>query len=234
MPWPLSRHRGVRFRRFSEHLRANSYDLVGIQELWAGARATLSVESLRLPDLRTGDSGLALAGPLVGRASLAIEHFLSAARIDRLKRKGFLRSQVRIGDVDVCVVVTHLQAGRGHAVARRAQVEQLVYALDPVRLPIVVMGDFNFHAEVAEDKRTELRLEEAGFSDIADVTGKLVATYGRNRYVASTEAERLDRIYTRASETHAFAVEELDVVDGVDGPFSDHHPIRARLSLRAR
>ena len=39
--WPLARHRAQRFDRLQRHLAEDRYDVVLLQELWAGAKAAL-------------------------------------------------------------------------------------------------------------------------------------------------------------------------------------------------
>lgn len=230
LPWPIARHRSARFRRFSEHLGRHTYDLVGIQELWSGARRALSLENLRLPDLGTGDSGLALAGRLASSAVLKVEHFASAARIDRLKRKGFIRTELDLVGTRLSVVVTHLQAGRAHAKARRAQVEQLLGSLSSVLAPVILMGDFNFHAGHADDERSAMELSVAGFTDVAEALGRPVPTYGQTQY-ARGAPERLDRILTRPAPHQRWRPEEVEVIESREGPFSDHHAVAAKVDL---
>jgi endonuclease/exonuclease/phosphatase family metal-dependent hydrolase len=233
LPWPFARHRRTRRHRFFDHLRSRSYDLVGIQELWWPWRRAARRAPLLLPKSRR-DSGLALAGRLrLGESR--VEHFDHHGGVDRLKRKGVLRASARSpSGADLSVAVVHLQASRRHGRLRSRQLDQLLGALESERRPTVLMGDFNFYRDVAEDRESTRRLESAGFRDAALTLGRCEATFvSSNPYVPRrARAERFDRVYLRDSSDAALRPLEAEVVR-TERPLSDHQPLRVRVRLSA-
>jgi endonuclease/exonuclease/phosphatase family metal-dependent hydrolase len=234
LPWPVARERRARKQRFAAHLSGSTYDLVGIQELWWPWRRTLDLEPLVLP--RTNrDSGLALAGRLRVQNEVDVEHFRHGRSVDRLKRKGALRADVQIASgerVSVCVV--HLQAGRRHARVRAAQLGQLLSRLGEERRPLVLMGDFNFHQECEEDRRSAARLLEADFTDAANELGQDHPTYhaGSNPYVPRRRSpQRFDRVYLKGGQGVGLEPVEAEVMRLLPRPVSDHHPLRVRVRI---
>jgi endonuclease/exonuclease/phosphatase family metal-dependent hydrolase len=236
LPWPLARERRDRKRRFVEHLVRGAYDLVGIQELWWPWRRSLGHAPLVVPPSRR-DSGLGLAGRLRACGSARVEHFRDHAGVDRLKRKGVLRTTVEAHpDVRLCAVVTHLQAGRRQARARAAQVDQLLDTVSGERRPVVLMGDFNLHRESALDRRSEARLAAAGFVDAALAVSRSEPTYdSSNPFVRRRRcAERFDRVYLREGGDVRLEPIEAEVVRVRPRPLSDHHPLRVRVAISER
>lgn len=241
LPWPVSRDRHDRKRRFVDHLQRNEYDIVGLQELWWPWRADVPRELFRLPRGRR-DSGLALGGRLRDRASVEVEYFDARGGIDRLKNKGLLKAPVEITDgIEIVICVTHLQFGRGRAATRSHQVDQLLRALEQERRPTVLMGDFNFHSAIAEDDSSARRMIDSGFADAAVLVHgsdrPLRPTYtSDNPYVRRRDHhERFDRVYLRDAAAgdvriHALGLEEADVLTT---PVSDHHPVHARVRVES-
>lgn len=231
LPWPAARDRGLRKRRFVEHLHDRSYDLVGIQELWWPWRRSVRRAPLHLPRSRR-DSGLALAGRLrLGESR--VEHFRHHRGVDRLKRKGVLRASAQVAHgVGLSVAVVHLQAGRRHGRLRSRQVEQLLRALESELRPVALMGDFNFYAEVEEDQQSAERLASVGFGDAALAVGRCEPTFvPSNPYVPGRcKAERFDRVYLRSASGVELRPLESEVVH-TEHPLSDHHPLRVRVRL---
>ena len=234
LPWPVTRERRLRKRRFAAHLSRSPYDLVGIQELWWPWRRTLDLESLVLP--RTSrDSGLALAGRLRIHDAVEVEHFRHGRSVDRLKRKGALRARVETHSgerITVCVV--HLQAGLRHAPVRAGQVTQLLGGLGAERGPLLLMGDFNFHRESPQDRRSAARLTEAGFVDAASALDREQPTHhaASNPYVPRRRSpQRFDRVYLRGGEDVALEPLQSEVLRLHPSPVSDHHPLRVRVRI---
>jgi endonuclease/exonuclease/phosphatase family metal-dependent hydrolase len=236
LPWPVARDRRDRKRRFLEQVVRGPYDLVGIQELWWPWRRSLRRTPLVLPRSRR-DSGLGLAGRLALRDAARIEHFRDHAGPDRLKRKGLLRATVAPHpEVQLCTVVTHLQAGRRHARARARQIEQLLDAVSKERRPVVMMGDFNLYRDEVDDRHSAGRLDAAGFVDVAVAVSRPESTYvSSNPYVRRRRcSERFDRIYLRSGGGVRLVPLESEVLRFRPRPLSDHHPLRVRLAVRDR
>jgi endonuclease/exonuclease/phosphatase family metal-dependent hydrolase len=234
LPWPLTRDRHARKRRFKEHLARRAYDLVGIQELWWPWRRTLALASLALPRTRR-DSGLALAGRLPVRDEVRVRHFRHGGGVDRLKRKGALRASVEMPSGDLLsVCVAHLQAGRRYAAVRARQLRQLLDHLDVERRPVALMGDFNFHDECEEDRRGAEHLRSAGFADAALALAQAEPTYhaASNAYLRPRHrAHRFDRVYLRDGGGLRLRPLKAEVVHLRPRPVSDHHPLRVRVRV---
>ncbi|TFH21857.1 MAG: hypothetical protein E4H03_09670 [Myxococcales bacterium] len=235
LPWPMSRDRHGRKRRFVDHLLDCPYDVVGLQELWWPWRRAVPLDLFRLPTGRR-DCGLALGGRLRESARVDVEYFEARVGIDKLKHKGILAASVETGEgVEIRILVTHLQAGRRHASIRTRQIEQLLRALERESRPVVVMGDFNLYADESGDEDSARRIEAAGFVDAAVATEATRPTYtSQNEYVRRRgRSERFDRVYLRDAAAADLRFEPLVVEDAgvLPLPVSDHHPVHARVRL---
>lgn len=233
LPWPVARARRARKRRFLSHLLEETYDIVGIQELWWPWRSSLPLEHFDLPP-SVRDSGLALAGRLKAGTDVHVEHFRDRTGIERLKHKGMLAATVVAGPgVEIAVYVTHLQAGRRGAAVRARQIDQLLERLDAETRPAVVMGDFNLFEHEVDDHRSAERIADAGFIDAAEAGGAAHATYcSKNPYVRRrNHAERFDRVLLRDAAENRFEIVSVDVCHALELPFSDHHPVHVRTRL---
>ena len=204
--------------------------MVGVQELWAGAH--LPWQGLRKGRGRR-DSGLALGGRLEPADAPGVSHFRDARGPDALKGKGVLHALVHMDcGTALNVLVTHLQAGRGHAGVRARQVDQVLEVAEQRAGPSVLMGDFNFWSLEAEDDASARRLEDAGFVDAALETGRAEPTYEPgNRYARGHGAQRFDRIYLRSGQRLELKPSSTAVLVH-DQPLSDHHPVYARVIAR--
>lgn len=225
LPDPIARDRAGRLPKVGEWLVAADPDLVGIQELWRGARAMLTVPSLFTPRLEGGDTGLAVLSPRRVR-DLRASSFGDERGLDALKSKGMLEATMDLDGRDVHVLVTHLQAGGGdrNATVRAHQVDELLARLDGELDPSVVLGDFNLYAGNAIDRATERVLEAAGLIDAAAVAGDGSATYPGT-------VDRYDRILLRSGSAAAWTVEDAHVVTWADTRLSDHYAVAATVRL---
>lgn len=231
LPWPAALHRQRRFRGILASLSQRSDHLVGVQELWAGAR--LPFAGLRTGP-RTRDSGLALGGR-VALPEPTLSHFRRSRGTDALKAKGVLRAEIAQSEFGpLRVLVTHLQAGAKHAAVRAHQVDQLLETASGDAMPTVLMGDFNFHDRQADDAASAARLAAAGFVDAAVEAGTPEPTWDpENRYVRGRRAQRFDRILLRSTaRTELVATTTAVLIH--DEPLSDHHPLWARVRVRRR
>ena len=231
LPWPLSRQRGARFQRILDHLDQGLHHLVGLQELWGGTHRML--DRLGLARAQSSqDSGLALGGDLAPEDRPGTRHFRRGGGPDRLKAKGVLDASVQVPGLGALrVLVTHLQAGARHGGVRAHQVDELLDMAEAHRGPTLLLGDFNLHAEHAEDERSHQRLRAAGFVDAAEATGTEAPTFeSHNPFVRGHRRERFDRVYLRGGHGVQLCATHTAVVD--EGPaFSDHHPLRAHIAL---
>ncbi|MCB9681433.1 MAG: endonuclease/exonuclease/phosphatase family protein [Alphaproteobacteria bacterium] len=232
LPPPLAPHRHARMAAIARWIDHADPDVVAMQEVWDGAVADLPLAVHRSG--RDGDDGLAFAGRLSGDA-VDVLHFAHARGFDAFKRKGALRTQVRLGETEVWLVVTHLQAGRGaaNALVREAQLDELLAWMAPLQGPVILLGDLNIDRDHGEDAPAFARLAGAHLDDVAEGLGVLDATY-------PGDGRRYDRILLRRGTGRHLVAEAVQVVhfdaeDGGDGApdlaFSDHRPVRARLRL---
>ena len=233
LSWPIAKQRGQRMRALST-LELDSYDVVGMQEVWRGAYRRIPWrERIQRPAAR-GDSGLALTGQLPLLTTPILIPFTASAGVERLKGKGILISQIAVPDIGpVWVYVTHFQAGSRVGDVRAAQAEELLALLADSPGPSIVIGDFNLYQQHERDAQTEQRLAGAGLQDVALALENPQATYiADNPYIWKNEdGERFDRIYLRSGEGIALEAVETAVL-AYEEPLSDHQPLTARIRVR--
>lgn len=216
LPSPIARDRPGRMPRIASWLDEQGFDVAGLQEVWRGAVRLFPIR-LALVDDRA-DSGLALRTPHA-IDGLTLHTFRSERGIDAWKAKGVLLADVLKDDQPVTVAVTHLQSGGGprNAAVRAAQVDEILSAVERSEQPVVLLGDFNFYADEATDRRTRERLDALGFLDAAEAAGATEGTYGARR-------DRFDRVFVRAG---CVDPTDAEVMSGV--ALSDHHPVRVQM-----
>ena len=248
--WPLARHRRSRFARLAAHLRGERYDVVLLQELWSGAREALGDsgmlwtghEAQHAPGVRPIQSGLGVKVRRGLERSVAtvkdlVRAFKQHRGWDRVKTKGLVGLEVDAGESGpVTFVNTHLQAEMKHAKVRRSQLDEILEAVDGVKSPVVLCGDFNLFDTLHEDRAGHAALEQHGFRDASLLLDRPEATYlGMNPYVRSQTDHRFDRIYLRDGWAGAARVrltaESLRVIVDHDAPLSDHEPVAARIKV---
>lgn len=251
--WPLARDRDVRFARIRDHLATHRYDAVAFQELWGSSPQALGRtgfdwvgDDLDLPrGLRRNDSGLGVKvrdGLTKGASAFKriARAFKRATGFDRLKNKGFQMVELPVGTLGhVTLVNTHLQAGEKEAHIRRLQLHEMLEAVESIRTPVIVCGDFNLFRASVEDRAAHRSLQLAGFLDASEAIDRPEPTYlTSNPYVPKTEGnQRFDRIYTRDgfSEGCRLRLVPADVRVIVDhtAPLSDHEGLAARIRVTA-
>lgn len=221
LPSPIAQKRKARLPQIADWLDAEGYDVVGLQEVWRGARGLLARVRPYLP-AADGDSGLALVTrhPL---RELELHPYEAARGVDAWKAKGVLEAEVEIDGAPVHVAVTHLQAGGSarSATVRAAQIDQMLswITADGDDRPTVLMGDFNLYDGQEADEASLQRLHDAGFVDA-------VAAVGEHRGTYPGVSHRFDRIFVRGavSPSAAAVLEEA-------APLSDHLPVSATVAL---
>ena len=231
LPWPFAPEHAERQRRFADYLTKAAYHIVGIQELWWPWHRALRLDSIVFGRDRR-DTGLALAAKLAIGGTTSVRHFGCHAGFDRLKRKGLLSARVLLErGVELAVHVTHLQAGTDRSALRARQVEEILGHVAGDDAPAILMGDFNFHEEDAEDRRSSERLRAVGFADAAGPGAR--PTYSSSNRYARRRAcdQRFDRVFLRDGAGVRLASLGTDVVDGVAPPFSDHYPLHVRVGV---
>lgn len=249
--WPLARHRKPRFERIAQHLRDSDYDVVMLQELWRGAREALgdSGMSFCTDDAQTErgtrpvESGLGIKvrrglARSVSTVKGLVRAFKQHRGWDRVKTKGLVGVEVATaGCGPVTFVNTHLQAEERHARVRRSQLDEILEAVDGVRTPVVLSGDFNLFDHSHEDRAAHAALVRHGFRDASLLVDRPDATYlGKNPYVGNHSDQRFDRIYLRdgwdGERRVRLDAESVRVIVDHARPMSDHEAVAARLVLR--
>jgi endonuclease/exonuclease/phosphatase family metal-dependent hydrolase len=222
LAWPPRHVRFRRVRRFVEGAREGALDAIALQEHWRipGRPRALEGPDLIRPAPHEGHSGLALK---TRHAVLAHAHGAFRERavhpVERLFcRKGWQRVALAVEGRCVEVFNTHLEAHAGleNARVRAAQVEELLDVAARADGAVVLAGDFNLYAGIAEDRASQARIEAAGFAD-AVAPFDLTPTYDR-----PGRRERFDRVFVRGLTCTGARVE-------VQAGVADHHPVIAEL-----
>ena len=208
------------------------FDLIGLQEDFDDTRhGVLTSESDHAVDLwfaepvdddRFYGSGLGVLADLT-LVDHHHEHYelcngtLDGAG-DCLASKGFQRATFLLGDRELDVYNTHMEAGNGDEddAARASHVDQILASVDSRSVDAVLLiGDTNLNDDDAEDLVEVQRLKDRGFQDSCDLVG--CDTPGR-----------IDRFMVLAEGGLELQVTSYEVLpwqdaDGVD--LSDHEPI---------
>lgn len=226
LPRPIARARRARFPGIDQVAHQDRWEVVGLQEVWWGARPLVGRRDLLLPD-GAHDSGLAMLTHW-GFTTGPLHVFAHAAGFDAWKSKGVQPTQVDVPEVGRLLVLnTHLQAGRGRLAsrARAHQVDELLALVDASNEPVLMVGDFNLYDDLADDRDSVGRLTAAGLIDAAVALDVSEATH--------LDGSRLDRVYLRHGAHTCLVAESVQAVAGTDG-LSDHHPLAFRLRVQRR
>lgn len=215
--------------RIAEVIRRSRADIVGLQEVDRGVERTGRVDEIkelaRLTgmdyafahnlDYQGGQYGVAVLSRF---PILAIDHRRYANRRER-ERRGFIRVEVEVGGRRLNFVTTHLdyQLLEG----RVFETEQLLKALEDVRGPLIVAGDFN---EEPPGGAYDMMLK-AGFADAWTRAGTQDPAGGLT-YPADKPTKRIDYVFYRALGGDVHAASSVP-----DTLASDHRPLVVSLSF---
>lgn len=218
--------------RIAEVIKRHRADIVGLQEVDRGVERTGRVDEIkelaRLTgmdyafahnlDYQGGQYGVAVLSRF---PVLAIDHRRFANRRER-ERRGFLRVEVEVEGRRLNFVTTHLDYQ--FLDGRVFETEQLLKALEDVRGPLIVAGDFN---EEPPGGAYEMMLK-AGFAD--GWTRACAACAADHKsgptYPADKPTKRIDYVFYRnlGGDVHAAA----SVPDTLA---SDHRPLVVTLKF---
>lgn len=211
--------------RIAEVIKRQHVDIVGLQEVDRGVERTGRVDEIkelaRLTgmdyafahnlDYQGGQYGVAVLSRF---PILAIDHRRYANRRER-ERRGFIRVEVEVEGRRLNFVTTHLdyQLLEG----RIFETEQLLKALEDVRGPLIVSGDFN---EEPPGGAYEMMLK-AGYADAWTQGAADGLTYPADKPI-----KRIDYVFYRnlGPEVHTAATVP-------DTLASDHRPLVVKLSF---
>lgn len=211
--------------RIAGVINAQHPDLVGLQEVDRGVTRTEQIDEIaELAKLTKMDYAFAFnlryQGGQYGVAILsrtpirATDHRLYLNTREP-ERRGFIRAQVNVGRVLLNFVTTHLDYQYDDG--RLFETQQLLAALQDVKEPLIVVGDFN---DVPSGEAYKLmrhqfddawlgRQKDAGFS-----------------YPADKPAKRIDYIFART--TDRVRTKRVWIVNTLA---SDHLPVIADLEI---
>lgn len=211
--------------RIAEVIKQQHVDIVGLQEVDRGVERTGRVDEIKeLAHLTGMDYAFAhnldYQGGQYGVAVLSrfpifvIDHRRYANRRER-ERRGFIRVEIEVGGRRLNFVTTHLDYQFKDG--RIFETEQLLKALEDVRGPLLIVGDFN---EEPPGGAYDMMLK-AGFAD----TWTQAAAAGLT-YPADKPTKCIDYVFYRdfSADVHAAA----SVPDTLA---SDHRPLVVSLKF---
>ena len=211
--------------RIADVIKRHRIDIVGLQEVDRGVERTGRVDEIRELARLTGMDyafahNLDYQGGQYGVAVLsrfpilAIDHRRFANRRER-ERRGFIRVEVEVGGRRLNFVTTHLDYQ--FLDGRVFETEQLLKALEDVRGPLIVAGDFNEEPGVGA---YEMMLK-AGFADGWTQTNTAGLTYPADKPV-----KRIDYVF------HRNLGDNVRATASVPGTLaSDHRPVVVSLKF---
>ncbi len=202
-------------------------DLVGLQEVDRGVKRTeLRDEIAELAkltgmeyafahnlDYQGGQYGVAI----LSRFPIKKTDHRKYENLREAERRGMIRAEIQLNGRLISFVTTHLDYQ--HADGRVFETQQLLEFLEPVKEPLIVVGDFN-----DEPTGEACKLMLAGFQD-AWIGGK-AKELGLS-YPADKPTKRIDYIFTRRADR--IRVKKAWLVPTLA---SDHLPVIADLELR--
>ena len=215
------------------------YDLVGLQEDFdddnharlATTTHPVKVRFSEILDDRFYGSGLAL---FARAAALEVddEHYedcngVTDGASDCLASKGFQVVTLALGEHEIDVYNTHMEAGNGDEddLARAGQVDQLLASMDAREATVLFLGDTNLNDDDEEDLVEIQRLKDYGLQDSCDLVG--CEDPGRiDRFLV------LDRGAVRLEGEDWWVAPELVDDDGAD--LSDHEGIATTWAWSVR
>lgn len=211
--------------RIAEVIKQQRADIVGLQEVDRGVERTGRVDEIRELARLTGMDyafahNLDYQGGQYGVAVLsrfpilAIDHQRFANRRER-ERRGFIRVEIEVAGRRLNFVTTHLDYQ--FLDGRIFETGQLLKALEGVRGPVIVAGDFN---EEPPGGAYEMMLK-AGFAD-----GWTPQTTAGLTYPADKPAKRIDYVFHRGLGPDVQATATVP-----DTLASDHRPLVVTLKF---
>lgn len=256
LPWPLAKTPSARVRAIGQELSRLDLDAIGFQEVWTPKARRLLIEAGRSAGLlqawhpqSTLQGGLLLLSrhPIrsAGFEAFALRgHPERPLQGDYFGGKGYAHLSLRVGDRDISIVDTHLQARypsdatheyRSH---RTGQIVQAALALRGIREPLIVLGDFNFR-----ERTPEYRVL-TGLSGLRDVAAELdcreatVQASNPYRLGRARPDQRVDFVFIRDGERAAFTSRSIRrsfvepfLLEGDVASHSNHAGLVAELDL---
>lgn len=212
--------------RIAGVINAQHPDLVGLQEVDRGVTRTQQIDEIaelaRLTNMdyafafnlkyQGGQYGVAI----LSRAPIQTTDHRLYLNTREAERRGFIRAQVKVGRILLNFVTTHLDYQYDDG--RLYETQQLLAALQNLKEPLIVVGDFNdvpsgeaykLMRHQFDDAWLEIHKDDPGFS-----------------YPADKPAKRIDYIFARSSDRVRTRRAWI-----VNTQASDHVPVVADLEI---
>ena len=247
----------TRLEVMKERIRAGSYDVVGLTEVWANSskqRLASGLASMFPHGAWDGNRNRFLVGSgllLLSRrpiSKMRFTPFRHLAGADAWSQKGFLFATIGSNGDERLIVHTHMQSGGTPAdlAARRSNVEQLAEAIaaQPRNLPILLIGDLNVVGETAEyeflteklsplgltDAYRRLHVREPGYTYDA-LSSKMIRLFAADD-ARNGVRQRVEYLFARAMTPASASVDHSFMYASAAGDMdlSDHYPLEAAFA----
>jgi endonuclease/exonuclease/phosphatase family metal-dependent hydrolase len=257
LPEPLSKSVRARMNAIGRRLPALDLDVMAFQEVYSpDAKEILTRAAADAGFTYQWDAGqrLSSSGGLLIVSRLPIEQryfeaFTISGQAERalangefLSGKGFALVRVRTEAGPVQILTTHLHARYSryashlHVAHRAAQIIQIAAQTEQTKVPLVLLGDFNFLE--GEDDYQLLN----GLTSVRDVAAELSlrrpTAAADNPYRASTKDWRKDFVFARDCRKQGLKALKIErifddpiQIAGGRAAYSDHYGLAAELSL---
>jgi len=215
--------------RIAQVINEQKPDLVGLQEVDRGVERTQRIDEIaELAKLTKMDYAFAFnlkyQGGQYGVAILsrvpiqATDHRLYS-NLREAERRGLIRAEIKLGGQVVNFVTTHLDYQ--YEDGRVFETEQLLKALENVKGPLIVVGDFNDVPAGGAYKLMRQSFDDAW--SLTNPNGEGLS------YPADKPAKRIDYIFTRSSDRIRAKRAWIPATLA-----SDHVPVVAELEIGMR
>lgn len=212
--------------RIAAVINAQHPDLVGLQEVDRGVTRTQQIDEIaELAKLTKMDYAFAFnlkyqggqyGVAILSRAPIRTTEHRLYRNTREAERRGFIRAQVTVGRLLLNFVTTHLDYQ--YADGRLFEAQQLLAALQDVKEPLIVVGDFNDVPSGEAYALMRHQFDDAWLAVHADEPGF--------SYPADKPAKRIDFIFPRSSDRV-----RIKRAWKVDTLASDHVPVVADLEI---
>ena len=218
----------LNLHRIASVINRERPDLVGLQEVDRGVERTGRIDEIlelaRLtrmeyafaPNLRYQGGWYGVA--VLSRFPIITSEHQRYANRREAERRGFMRVEVSVDGQVVNFISTHLDYQTVDG--RLFETEQLLKALEWIKTPLIVVGDFN-----DEPKGESYRRMLTRFSDVWTDSG---ATDAGLTYPSDKPVKRIDYIFYAKGMANLLRTKRAWVVDSLA---SDHRPLVAELEL---
>ncbi len=261
MPFWFSVDRHKRIERMGKYLKSLDIDIIALQESFDISHRDLILKDLgdeyyitegydrsrRVFFLKKFD----LTGGLVvySRFPIITSNFEPFGRrlrygvVEKVGRKGFMKTAIKINSTPVLIINTHLFTGQNVVgeILRQRQISNILDKIERLKgeIPTFLMGDLNANFE--QETRSEALLLRSGFQDPAKILDKNptdLTTYNQvNKYTKmwynnNQQDKRCDYILVRDCSDFGISIVDYKVIkQNGDVLLSDHDPVILELDV---